>query len=108
MFPHAPPDGPCPFAGDRQQPMRNHALALGLVQAGEFDFAHFGLVHHDDNPDVPALWQSYVSLCAHQEMLFRLPASALLAIDNKDAPWWAEWRHYMTSRYRLPATTSAA
>ena len=35
----------CPFRDDYQQLMRNHALALGLVQAGEVDFTGFGLVH---------------------------------------------------------------
>ena len=38
-FPDADLDGPCPFRGDGQQPMRNHALALGLVQRGVMDFA---------------------------------------------------------------------
>jgi hypothetical protein len=100
MFPH--PQGPCPFAGDSQQPMRNHALALGLVQAGEFDFAHFGLVHHDDNPDVPPHWAAYRALCADPTMLFSLQASALLSVDDPSLAWWPDWRAFMVARYRLP------
>jgi hypothetical protein len=103
MFPHVDLQGPCPFAGDNQQPMRNHALALGLVQAGEFDFAHFGLVHHDDNPDVPPHWASYRALCADPTMLFSLGASALLAVDDPSLAWWSDWRAFMVARYRLAA-----
>jgi hypothetical protein len=33
-FPNVDPNGQCPFAYDHQQLMRNHALALGLVQTG--------------------------------------------------------------------------
>ena len=93
-FPGADLDGPCPFRGDGQQPMRNHALALGLVQRGVMDFAAFGLVHHDDNPDVVPAWDDYVALVADPAMLFRMPASTIsdaagLALDAEPAvgPW---------------------
>lgn len=46
-FPGVGP-GSCPFAGDAQQPMRQHALALGLVQAELADEARVLLVHHDE------------------------------------------------------------
>ena len=32
----------CPFEGDHQQLMRNHALALGLIQTGKAAFTAFG------------------------------------------------------------------
>ena len=93
-FPGADLDGPCPFRGDGQQPMRNHALARGLVQAGEVDFAALGLVHHDDNPDVVPAWDDYVALVADSAMLFRMPASTIsdaagLALDAEPevGPW---------------------
>jgi hypothetical protein len=55
-FPGADEVGPCPFRGDWQQPMRNHALALAAVDAGLGGFWALALVHHDDNPDVVGPW----------------------------------------------------
>jgi len=101
-FPGADLGGPCPFRGDGQQPMRNHALALGLVQEGVIDFAAFGLVHHDENPDVVPAWDEYVAMVADPSALFRLPASAVcdaageaLAAEPAVGTWLRE-------RYFLP------
>lgn len=99
-FPHADLNGPCPFAGDNQQPMRKHALALGLVQTAECDFAALGLVHHDGNRDVVPLWRAYRKLVAAPGLLFTLRASHLVALRG-DAPWWADWQAYMRRRYGL-------
>lgn len=87
-FPHVG-DGPCPFRGGAQQMMRNHALALGLVQAGLADWWAFGLVHHDRNPDVPPAWDAYVEGAADRSHLFRLPASAVAEVGGHPA-WTAE------------------
>jgi hypothetical protein len=100
MFPNVPADGGCPFAYNNQQPMRNQAMALGLVQAGEFDFAHFGLVHHDKNPDVPTQWASYRGLFRDDRMLFILKATEVLA-EGPSVAWWRTWRQYMLERYDL-------
>jgi hypothetical protein len=93
--------GACPFAGHMQQPMRNHALALGLVQEGFADFAFFGLVHHDDNPDVPPLWDAYCEAVAEPEMLFRIPAGEIVKAVPQSSPWWREWARYMHDRFGL-------
>ena len=92
----------CPFEGNHQQIMRNHALALGLVQAGEAAFAAFGLVHHPDNHYVAKPWEDYRSLVADASPLFRIPADELVnAAADQGAPWSA-WARYMRERYMLP------
>jgi hypothetical protein len=101
MFPGVAPTRECPFAYDNQQPMRNHAMAIGLVQSGDFDFAHFGLVHHDDNPDVPPHWQSYGALLADGAMLFTLKASDVVSLEEPLTGWWSAWQCYMRGRYAL-------
>jgi hypothetical protein len=103
-FPGADLEGSCPFANDMQQIMRNHALALGLVQSGRYEFARIGLVHHDDNPDVPSHWERYQRLVADPTVLFRVPASALIkAGRGLSASWSADWAQYVEERYRLRA-----
>ncbi len=101
-FPGAPAAGPCPFVAHWQQPMRNHALALGSVQAGRAAFWGLALVHHDHNPDVPGPWDAYRAACADARHIFRWPASSLLpAIQAAGlAPDHAAW---LASRYFLPA-----
>jgi hypothetical protein len=89
---------PCPFAGDHQQVMRNHALALGMVQAGYVDVAWFGLVHHDDNPDVVLPFEEYRETCGTHPGLFRLPASRLVTAGTRE---WASWGQYIAARYAL-------
>jgi hypothetical protein len=94
----------CPFASDLQQPMRNHALALGLVQAGHFDFARVGLVHHDDNPSVPSHWHRYRDAVADPETFFSVPASVVVKAGRvSKATWSNAWAEYVQARYRLGA-----
>ena len=100
-FPGHQGQGPCPFAGDWQQPMRNHALALAMKQEGLVDFWHLALVHHDDNPDVPGPWEGYSQAVADRSSLHRWPASELLPFlgdATADPEGWVEW---MRRRYVL-------
>ena len=101
-FPDTDLDGPCPFRGDGQQPMRNHALALGLVQEGVVDFASFGLVHHDDNPDVVPAWDAYTALVADPSKLFRLPASTVCGAADAAIAGGPEVGPWLRERYHLP------
>jgi len=98
-FPGADDAGPCPFAGHQQQPMRNRALALALVQEGVVDRAWFGLCPHDDNPDVAREWLAWRALLPPTEQAHLLPASEILAAGRDEGhPAWARW---MAERYRL-------
>jgi hypothetical protein len=81
--------------------MRNHALALALVQAGKFDFAHFGLVHHDRNPDIPPHWTEYTGLCADPSMLFAIKVTALLDAAVGAGASFDAWQTYVRERYAL-------
>lgn len=102
-FPGVDPNGSCPFLGDGQQPMRNHALALAAVQGGLADFWALALVHHDHNPDVPPPWDAYAAATSDREQIHRWPASSLLEVieaslpgaDPPIGPWLRE-------RYLLP------
>ena len=76
----------CPFAEDWQQPMRNHALCLGHTQSGRAAFWLLALVHHDDNPDVTASWDSYRAATADARHIHRWPASSLLAPISASLP----------------------
>ena len=81
--------------------MRNHALALGLIQTGEADFAAFGLIHHPDNHHVIGPWEQYRSLLADASPLFRIPADELIdAAVDQGAPR-SDWACYMRERYML-------
>lgn len=91
--------GPCPFAGDAQQPMRQYALALGLEQAGLAEEAWLVLVHHDDNPDIPRHWAAWTTLVRPEARIARLPASALLHAGR--AAGLEPWAAWMADRYRL-------
>jgi hypothetical protein len=86
--------GECPFRGPGQQIMRNHALLLGLQQAGIAEFGAFGLVHHDGNAAVVAQWSSYVEMCARPETMLRMPANRIVEL----LPAMARW---MRARYAL-------
>ncbi len=83
------PAGPCPFSRHGQQPMRQHAMALGSVQDGIFSRTWLVLLHHDDNPDVPGPWESYASCTRDRGMFLRLPASKLLCV-HPQGEWLAE------------------
>lgn len=89
----------CPFAGDAQQIMRNHALALALVQERRVAFSAFGLIHHDENPDVPPRWDAYHHMTA-LPLLFRIPATKVLRAAPESG-WWPAWRRYVSDRYDL-------
>ena len=93
----------CPFEGDHQQIMRNHALALGLVQAGEAAFSAFGLVHHPGNHHVVDPWDDYRSMVADPSPLFRISAAALVDSAAGQGAEWTAWARYMRERYMLPA-----
>ena len=92
----------CPFEGNLQQIMRNHALALGLVQAGEAAFAAFGLVHHPGNHHVVQPWEEYRSIVADASPLFRMPANELVDAAAGQDTSWSSWASYMRERYMLP------
>jgi hypothetical protein len=84
--------GRCPFVGDGQQIMRNHALALGLVQAGHADWWALGLVHHDRNPDVPSPWDAFVAATSATANFFRLTGSDVAAAGPD--PTWMMQRYF--------------
>lgn len=98
-FPGADLDGPCPFAGNAQQPMRNLAIARALEQEGMADAAWFVLCAHDDNPDVAGHWNAWAELLPDPNMAPLLPASAV--IDAGDAEGYGAWATWMRERYRL-------
>lgn len=101
-FPGTPEPGPCPFVGDWQQPMRNHALALAATQAGVADFWAMALVHHDDNPDVVGPWDDYMAATADTGHLHRWPASTLLpAIAQTLTPATPPFEAWLRDRYSL-------
>lgn len=89
----------CPFRSGNQQIMRNHALALALVQSGEFAFCAVGLAHHDENPDVVPVWDGYAAMTSLPG-LFRLPFGELVSAAGETG-WWPEWKRYMRERYDL-------
>jgi len=90
-------DGGCPFAGDGQQLMRQHALALAMEQEGLADQAFVLVLHHDDNPDVPEHFEQYWAITATPGRLLRLAASRLLESD----PTGGDWAAWMRARYLL-------
>ena len=94
--------GPC----DHQQLMRNHALVLGLIQAGEAEFTAFGLVHHPDNHHVVEPWEEYRSLGADASSLFRIPANVHIDAAANQGGGWSDWAWYMRERYMLETTGS--
>lgn len=98
-FPGTPVDGPCPFAGDAQQPMRQYALALGLEQEGFADEAWLLLAHHDHNPDVPDHWRTWTSLVRSDARTGRLKATEILEAGRQSG--LVDWAAWMLDRYRL-------
>ncbi len=98
-FPNADLNGPCPFAYDMQQPMRNLAIAQGLEQEGTVRKAWFALCAHDANPDIAALWSDWSHLLPETSMAPVLPASAIVSVG--EAEGLTHWAAYMRERYRL-------
>ena len=85
----------CPFEGNDQQIMRNHALARGLVQADEATFSAFGLVHHPGNHHVVEPWDDYRSMVADGSPLFRISADGLVDAAAGQGAEWTAWARYM-------------
>ena len=98
-FPHTDPDGPCPFAYDMQQPMRNIAIARGLEQERMVEKAWFVLCAHDANPDIAAHWAAWQRLLPDSSMAPSLPASEI--VSTGEAEGLTDWAAYMRGRYRL-------
>ena len=98
-FPNTNLDGPCPFAYDMQQPMRNLAIARGLEQEDMVERAWFALCAHDANPDITMHWENWKRLIAHPSMAPSLRASEVVAIGEADG--LKDWAAYMRARYRL-------
>lgn len=98
-FPGAAVDGPCPFAGNAQQPMRNLAIARALEQEGMVDRAWFVLCAHDRNPDVPRHWREWAELLPDPAMAPSLPASMVVAAG--EAEGYDAWGDWMRERYQF-------
>ena len=98
-FPHADLNGPCPFAYDMQQPMRNLAIARGMEQEGIARKAWFALCVHDANPDIASRWAEWTRLLPERSMAPVLPASEVVRIG--EAEGLTDWAAYMRERYRL-------
>ena len=98
-FPGAGPGGPCPFARDLYQPMRNLAIARGLEQEDMVEKAWFALCLHDRNPDIPKHREEWTSLLPDPSMAPCLPASEIVSVG--DAEGLNGWAEYMRERYQL-------
>ena len=98
-FPHADLNGPCPFAYDMQQPMRNLAIARGLEQENMVTKAWFALCAHDDNPDMGRHWEKWKDLLPVGSIAPYIPASKIVNIG--EAAGLKDWAVYMRNRYRL-------
>ena len=101
-FPGADVSGPCPFASDAQQPMRNLALARALEQDGAVAKAWFVLCAHDDNDDVATYWEAWQAMLPDPEMAPSLPASEVVRAGAAEGH--QDWAMWMCDRYKLPAT----
>ena len=98
-FPNANLDGPCPFAYDMQQPMRNLAIARALEQEDVVEKAWFILCAHDANTNVAEHWKNWEGLLPDPSMAPFLPASEVIRIG--EAEGLEDWASYMRARYRL-------
>ena len=98
-FPHADPNGPCPFAHDMQQPMRNLAIARGLEQEDAVEKAWFALCQHDSNADVARHWEEWQRLLPDPGMAPSLPASKIVSVG--EAEGLTDWAMYMRDRYQF-------
>ena len=98
-FPNAEADGPCPFAYDMQQPMRNYAITRGLEQEDIVERAWFALCAHEANPDIAEHWETWKHLLPDPSMAPFLPASEVVSAGESCG--LKDWATYMRSRYRL-------
>ena len=98
-FPSADLDGPCPFAFDMQQPMRNLAIARGLEQENLAERAWFALCAHDGNEDIETHWETWRRLLGDTSEAPSLCASEVVAIGDADG--LTGWAAYMRARYGL-------
>lgn len=98
-FPNVELNGECPFAYDMQQPMRNLAIAQGLVQEGTVEKAWYILCGHDHNQDIAGHWQAWRQLVNDATPAPFLPASEVVKVGEEDG--LLDWGKYMRARYRL-------
>ncbi len=98
-FPNANLVGECPFAYNMQQPMRNLAIAQGLVQEDVVQKAWYVLCAHDHNAEIAGHWQEWQHLLGDTAPAPFLPASEVIAAEEKDG--LADWAKYMRARYQL-------
>ena len=98
-FPGADPEGACPFAGHAYQPMRNLAVAEGLVQdeLWAVEQAWFVLCAHEGNPEIVEQWQAWRALLPEPGMAPLLPASEVVRAG--EAEGLADWAAWMRKRY---------
>ncbi len=98
-FPHTDLSGPCPFAYDMQQPMRNLAIARALEQEDVVEKAWFALCQHDDNSDIAPLWEEWRHLLPDAGAAPTFPASKIIGVG--EAEGLTDWTTYMRDRYQL-------
>ena len=79
-FPGACSEGPCPFAFEAQQPMRNLAIARGIEQDGNsvVTRAWFALCAHDDNAEIAGHWDDWRAMLPDPAMAPALAASHIV------------------------------
>ena len=100
-FPGADLEGACPFAESMQQPMRNLAIARGLVQDSGYtvEKAWFALCAHDGNPEAAQHWESWKRLLPDASMAPVLFASDVVRAGEEEG--LIDWAVWMRDRYGL-------
>lgn len=96
--------GKCPFIRDFQQPMRNHTLALGMLQQKsiDIDIAHICLVYHDQNQGIRQKWQAYRNAVSDPGRVLTLPATKVLrGATSVQGGFWSKYLKYHKERYGL-------
>ena len=82
-----------------QQPMRNLAIAQGLMQEDIVQKAWHILCAHDHNPDIASHWQRWQHLVGGATPAPFLPASEVVTVGERDG--LTDWAKYMRARYQL-------
>ena len=98
-FPNVDIGGECPFAHDMQQPMRNLAMANGLMQEDMAEKAWYVLCAHDRNADMAGHWTTWQHLLGDAAPSPFLPASEVIRTGEEEG--LVDWGRYMRSRYQL-------